>query len=639
MNFLPMSTAHLAEKRFGRLLLIVVAFGLAAVYEVLAYKHWDGIGAFLFVLFVSAVVIVIGKYYNLFRNKWAFGFLVFPVVLSLDLVLYNNDLVRALAPLLIILSLFLFIFTLTVGHPETKTVFRFRKLPIPNLFRGIWKAIQDLTESPTQERKRVFVKVLIGLIIALPLVLIFGSLFADADRNFEAFIQDIFYFNIDEDLLFRIIRIGFIGILMTAIFYAVLDSKYVLKGADKVARKLDSTIILTILVILNALFITFVFIQFKHLFVSYQYVVDNNIVFSQFARSGFFQLLWASGFVLLLFLIIFRSFSEHGMGLWLKGFLGLFLVQTVIVAYSALHRLNLYQEAYGFTVQRFYAEIIIYFVMVSLVLGIVWIFTHWKFARLFYAGSILAAVSLMIGMSVNVDGVIARKNLDRAFYEGKTLDVYYLRTLSLDASPVFYDRINSEGIAKLPYAEQAVLLEVVDRYNKNDEPYKYLDFNFGRYQAKEANWEFIQDKAGVIEQKNRIDSFKNAIDAASKNSVNSYFGSFDDRGNKISYKIITKFYVDTYSLNNKGWAWPPHLTFVRFKPEDGNYHYVNDVILFTDEEYLEMRKDYARSRSDTPYVFLLNDGSIAKFNPKDLTQETYKVRFNGSKFEIYIVKN
>ncbi|HLC69767.1 MAG TPA: DUF4173 domain-containing protein [Patescibacteria group bacterium] len=633
-----MAATHLAEKRFGRLVLIGLAFLLAVIYEIFAFKHWHGIGALAFVLLTTILFLLTAKYYQLVKNKWALWFLFFPVVLGVDLALYNHELINVFAPLFILLSYLLFIFVLTVKQPEGKTDFRFRKIPIPNLFRAIWKAIQDLTESPSQEKQRVVVKVLVGIIIAVPLVLIFGSLFADADRNFADFINNIFNFDINEVLLFRILRLAFITLFMASVFYAVIDSRFVLKSHERKVWKLDSTIVVTVMVILNSLFLTFVVIQFKDLFVSYQYILDNDIVFARFARSGFFQLLWASGLALALFLAIFRSFAEHGMGWWIKSLLILFLAQTGVVAYSALHSMNLYQEAYGFTVDRFYAEIIIYFIIISLGLGIAWILANGKFAKLFYAGGTLAIVAFLIGVSMNVDAIIARKNLNRALDEGKPLDANYLRFLSVDIAPVVYEAIDSGKVSKLSYPNQEALFRILDTFQKNNRSNAYLNFNLGRYRAKQAAKESGSNSTAFYNQKLRLDRFKQDLNYVHKNSVNTYWGTLNNARGLISYQILPKFYTKPWKDNENFWSWPPHVTFLRSKPVEQvragmpNFEYVNDVVLFTDAEYVKIRKEYG---GIYPYIFLLQDGTIWKLNPDNLTKEVYRVRFNGTKFELY----
>ncbi len=639
MNFLPMSsTTHLGEKRYGRLVLIGVAFLMAVFYEMFAYKHWDGIGALGFVLASSAVFLMVAKYYGMVKNKWALWFLAFPVVLGFDLFLYNNVLVRALAPVFILLFYLFFIFVLGVHQGETKTEFRFRKIPVPPLLRGIWKAVQDLTESPTQERKRTIIKVLIGIIVAVPLVLIFGSLFADADRQFADFIRDIFNFDINEQLLFRVLRLAFITIFMSAVYYALLDSRFVLKSKeDKAARKFDQTIILTVMVLLNILFLTFVFIQFKHLFFSYQNVVDSGLVFSAYARQGFFQLLWASGLALALFLVVFRSFSHHGMDVWIKSSLGLFLISTGVVAYSALHRTNLYQDAYGLTADRFYAEIIIYYIMFGLALGIAWLIMNGKFAKLFYAGLTAAAITFMIAMSINVDAVIAKKNIYLALNGNKPLDTDYLNWLSVDVTPIVVEVMKSGEVDKLSYTAKLTLTDFLVRAQNKSTNNAYLDFNLGKYLAKRSLADWKENPAAFQQLRNRLTKFKEDLNYANRLKAAGYFGALQYGKETINYQIIPKFNIKPWK-ENEGWTWPPHITILRAdqtKPASLNYKYSNDIILYTDAEYTEMRRVHSRDNNldgTYPYTFLLSNGRIWKMDPKNLTKEEFELRYNGSKF-------
>jgi hypothetical protein len=144
-------------------------------------------------------------------------------------------------------------------------------------------------------------------------------------------------------------------------------------------------------------------------------------------------------------IFLYRSAAHHGSHAVLK-FLKVFLiVQVAVIAVSALHRMNLYQDVFGFTVLRLYVEWFIYFSLGILVLAGGSILINWPFRSFFYTTMVLGLAAFGIVASINVDRMIARENVDRFLEEGRELDINYLvHTLSPDTIPEI-QRINERG--------------------------------------------------------------------------------------------------------------------------------------------------------------------------------------------------
>src|SRR6185436_2452284 len=123
------------------------------------------------------------------------------------------------------------------------------------------------------------------------------------------------------------------------------------------------------------------------------------------------------------------------------GMLGLL---TVVVA-SALQRMRLYVDAYGFTVDRLFATaVMVYLVMVLAWLG--WTVLRGA-SRRFAFGAVVQALSVLAGLHVlNPDAFVARHNLERPGVE-RPFDVKYVASLGADVAPVL--------LAALPRLEQA----------------------------------------------------------------------------------------------------------------------------------------------------------------------------------------
>ena len=112
---------------------------------------------------------------------------------------------------------------------------------------------------------------------------------------------------------------------------------------------------------------------------------------------------------------------------------------TLVVVASALHRMDLYQDAYGFTQLRLLVDVfegwlglLVLAVMVAGAVG--------RGAWLPRFALVSGAVALLGLAAINPDAWIARHNIDRYEATGR-IDWTYLRDLSADATPVIADRL------------------------------------------------------------------------------------------------------------------------------------------------------------------------------------------------------
>jgi hypothetical protein len=160
---------------------------------------------------------------------------------------------------------------------------------------------------------------------------------------------------------------------------------------------------------------------------------SQGLTYAEYARTGFFQLV-AVAVVMLAVVGGVRAVVQPTR---LVAFLGAAAVAlTLVVVAVAAHRMRLYQQAYGLTVQRLVVEWSIAGIALALVvIGVALVRNrsarHWLPAAL-----AAIAVAGLIGLNLsNPEARIARVNIDRA-RGGVPLDLAYLAGLSADAAPV-----------------------------------------------------------------------------------------------------------------------------------------------------------------------------------------------------------
>src|SRR3989338_2143196 len=518
------------ERRGWRIVFVAFALLLAILYDVFFWKAEPTVGFLIFIALYVAVFLVLIQCIKQFRRVWPLLLLVPALVMGVDVLLYNNDLVYYWVPWFVVILLFLFSALITLRNPNRYLLFLSKVNVLTGsdlpLLTKIIDVCLDLFVWKGASRNSRVAKVCIGILISLPLIFLFGFLFAKADIIFADVVRNFFDVQLDASLLWRIFRTALLAFLLSSVFYALIDKGNTLGEKKERVVKIDAIIGGTILGLVNALFLIFVVIQFAYLFGGAEFVLEGGITFADYARKGFFELAWVIGFAALLLLFFYRSAASQRAGAVLKVLKLLFIVQVGVIAASAAQRMNLYQEAYGFTVLRLYVEWFIYFVMIVLAFVAVSMLAKWPF-RVFFHGTLIFAVAALAAVSsVNVDRMIARENVERYVAGGKELDMAYLLKLSVDAIPSLLPLSKDENQVNLS-DEQIWSLDAIVRKGKValEKKDSWTEFQVGDNRAREA--------LGTLEQglKARLDKIKAAHEESRKESARKAAGvykSIDD---------------------------------------------------------------------------------------------------------------
>jgi hypothetical protein len=216
----------------------------------------------------------------------------------------------------------------------------------------------------------------------------------------------------------------------------------------------------TVLVVLDLLFVGFVALQGAYLFGGRDTLDASGITYAEYARRGFFELLGVAFLVAGLVLAL-EGFVRSRTRAYVAAAIGLVLLTIVILA-SAFLRLRLYQDAYGWTELRFYVLAAIAWLAIGAVITLATIARNQT--RWLIHGMVL--ISFLFGVGFNLIGpvrFIAEQNIERAVNPrlvapgGETgLDVLYLSVLGDDALTVL-----AENLCALPAPQSQQALETV----------------------------------------------------------------------------------------------------------------------------------------------------------------------------------
>jgi hypothetical protein len=339
-----------------------------------------------------------------------------------------------------------------------------------------------------------------GLVMAVPLVMIFAVLFASADPIFRRGLDGLLGFQIDLGTLpGRLLFVG--GVAWLAAGLLAIASRGLPKvesaslGAAapsstmQFTRSLGVTEALIVLGSIVAIVGLFVGLQLAYLFGGLDTLAAAGMTYSDYARRGYFELVAAAALAggVLVFLEYQVTRRPRTYVLAAVGLVGL----TLVVLASAVLRLKLYQEAYGWTELRLYVVVSIGAMAATLATLAAFLATD----RTRWLGHVMGAIGLVSLISLNLiapAAFVAERNLQRIIDpslvppDGEAeLDADYLAVLSDDAVPVL--------AAALPHLSGAdahrVKWLLQDRRRELAREPAYatpFSWNLGRERAREA---------------------------------------------------------------------------------------------------------------------------------------------------------
>ena len=319
-----------------------------------------------------------------------------------------------------------------------------------------------------------------GLAIAAPLLLLFGGLFVAADAVFENIVARTF--NIDGLSVFTHVLLTALFTWLTAGFlrWTFIKSDTTMEGATRPAfLSLGIIETATVLSLLDLLFAAFVAVQFRYFFGGKANIPNGRgFEYAEYARHGFFELVWVSVLVLPLLLglhwLLRKDNPKHE--LIFRVLAGIKLALLAVIMLSAMQRMRLYQRECGLTELRVYTMAFMGW------LGIVF---AWFAATVlrgqrqrFAFGAVMTGLALIAGLHfLNPDNLIVRVNLQRAT-EGKVFDAVYTSSLSADSIPAL-----SEGVTVGSAEERKIIAErlqaAATQYQRKD----WRSWNWARGRA------------------------------------------------------------------------------------------------------------------------------------------------------------
>jgi hypothetical protein len=283
--------------------------------------------------------------------------------------------------------------------------------------------------------------VLRGLLIAIPIAIVFVALFSAADAVFARLVSDVLGFELDlGDAGWRLALAAVLAWLAAgALGIAASEPPVAVARTEREPWRIGSTELVTVLLVVNGIFLVFVGLQAAYLFGGLDTLEASGLSYAEYARRGFAELVVVAFLAGSLIIGADRLARRRTVGV-LIGAMGLTLLTGVVVASAAL-RLMLYQDAYGWTELRLYVLATIGWLAV----GGAAVLAAIVLDRVRWVGHVLVIAALAVGLVLNVLGparFITEQNVARLLDpslvppNGQTgLDASYVVGLGDDAVP------------------------------------------------------------------------------------------------------------------------------------------------------------------------------------------------------------
>ena len=466
----------------------------AAVYTFLLYDNWASVTMLLFVAATAVYVFYIMKNSGIGIRKRTGWYVLAMALLGISDMLTGNGTIQFFNNLGIFLML---ICMLLYNYFDVKG-WGFWQY-VGSILRSVCGAVGQVAEPfsdgaayfrGTRERKKSRgIYILLGLVIALPVLAVVTGLLYSADAVFAQVLRETLNLNPATICLVMLF-------FLFAFFSAYCGMRYLgKKELDTVCnerKRWEPLIAITVTLLVSVVYVMFSGIQIFGLFLG-KMALPQGYTYAAYAREGFFQLLAVCLINLVMVLLIQSFFREHGL---LKALLTLICGCTYIMAASSALRMVMYVQAYHLTFLRvlvLWALAVIAILLVGILLQI------WKkgFPLFTYGMAAVCVCYLALSFS-HVDYFIARYNL--AHMDGENSDYSYLMGLSTDAAPAIYDAL-VKGDGKDAEVNVQTLGEELDDYlvalsESTDDSIR--QFNVSRYYARHLFGQEMEDFAGAV---------------------------------------------------------------------------------------------------------------------------------------------
>lgn len=467
---------HALGKDFGFFGMLSIAYGIAASFCL--YRNPLGITVPLFVAVTYGVMFLVFRHMKIAVKRGSLCLAVLSFLIGLSTCFTANMIVGYHMNRLALMLLFC-IFVLHQFHQDTQwNIGKYVSSIALYLVQAIgmlyipFKHLSDFIRSIRSRKYKTVIRLLAGVCAAIPAAIILCILLASADMVFNNMLAVLIQEFLNPVTVFLV---TIQAVAWMIILYCMVCSACAGEINDKTAdRRTHSPVTaISFMFMIALIYLVFCIIQVVYLFMG-RGSLPGGMTYSEYARQGFFQLLFVVMLNLVMVLMCLKYCKKNRL---LNGILLVVSLCTYVMIASAVYRMILYVQQYHLTFLR---VLVLWFLalLVVLMAGVVLLIFNNGFPLFRFC---LGTISVFyLGFAwMKPDYVIAKYNVE---HDTSPIEVRYMNLdlcfLSADAAPAILmmedGRLRDELISG--YAEE---YDWVDRGNAG-----VRTFNFSVQKAR-----------------------------------------------------------------------------------------------------------------------------------------------------------
>jgi hypothetical protein len=497
----------------------VFVFLLGWIFDFLFWKQLVGVNFALFMtigLLVSLYLLLVEGYKPASTSLWlSVPFLFFSIITFVR----RESLTIFLAYSFSLFSIGLFATSYMGGHWHlyglSDYFVKFLLLIGDMIARpiGFLRQLRTASSESIQNKKRLPIPgVLRGLLIALPIVLCFGSLLASADVVFNQKLVD-FFDEFDAEKISEYVQRLTLIIILAYVFAGIFlhssskskDETITEERKSFIKPFLGFTESAVVLASVITLFLVFVVVQFRYFFGGETNIGVQGYTYSQYARRGFNELVMVALFSLGM-LIVLSTITRREDEIQRRVYSGLsvgVVSLVMIILISAYQRISLAIGWHGYSRLRLYPRI--FLIWLGLLLIAVVVLEIVQRERYLTFAVVVAMLGFATSLNLfNVDAAIVKYNVYRSWH-GRNLNVPHLASLSTDAIPALAEEFLSPDLPTSSHEGVGAILACYRYFEAEPHisPYDWRSFNYSSWKAHQALETIRPGLAGYVIRYNK----------------------------------------------------------------------------------------------------------------------------------------
>ncbi|MEZ3435477.1 MAG: DUF4173 domain-containing protein [Lachnospiraceae bacterium] len=494
MNEKPLVTRMRENyKYFGGMSLI---YGL--IFTFCLYNNLSGITFPICVIVTIMFAILFMKKIEFRLQKYSFLYILGMCLLGISTALTSSFFLHFFNILGIILLFFVFMIhqfynDMNWNFPAyLKRIFILFGTIIECIPYPYWHGSKYINRNKDNKNHNTLIAIVIGFLLSLLILSVTLPLLLKSDLMFAKIFGEILK-HINFSTIFGVSFMGILGFTLCYAFFSALCKYNFPEGRPRKLKYYNPVIGITFTSVVSFVYFVYCMIQIMYLFIGIHAGLPENVTYAQYARGGFWELLFVSFINFVMVLICMYVFSEN---LVLKIVLTFVSGCTFIMILSAAYRIILYIGVYHLTLLRI---LVLWFLAVlTFIIGGVIVSIYRKRFPLFQYIVAVVSVFYIFLSFLRPDAVVAKYNIAHMDEVSCEDVLYLLYNTSCDAAPEIAklnEKIDMEDIKnENEFFEQQIINYFINISEENEGIY-FRKANYSRIRAKLAADRWLEENS------------------------------------------------------------------------------------------------------------------------------------------------